>query len=279
MVGRGQGLHRAASCAGRWAATLGGREASLSNGHQEPGRLVNPFDHRQLTEALAELAGVLFTQRSLKEDLVRLIRLACTTIPACSGASVSMLIEGQPSTSAATDRVAFELDLVQYDHDEGPCVAALGGQIIRVGFVANDDRWPHFAVGAADRRVQSVLSVPVHDGDAVVASLNVYSREPDAFDEAAENLGRVFAAEIAAALVKSTLYSEARSTADRLQEQHQEASQVAMAQGVLMALHEVSADQAIALIRGAADANSERLIEAARRILDAARSDEFSRDI
>jgi hypothetical protein len=102
-----------------------------------------------------------------------------------------MIVEGRPTTAAASDRFAFELDLVQYDHGEGPCVTALGGQTVRVGFIPNDERWPHFAIGPADRRVQSVLSVPAPESGPVAASLNVYSRKAEAFDGAAQDLARV----------------------------------------------------------------------------------------
>ena len=59
-----------------------------------------------------------------------------------------------------TDRVALQMDLVQYDNNEGPCITALTGETIRIGFAPTDQRFPHFAVGAADRRVLSVLSTP-----------------------------------------------------------------------------------------------------------------------
>src|SRR5918994_529330 len=136
-----------------------------------------------LSQLLTSLAVALLNDTSLKADLERLCRVTCRLVEHCSGASVSMLVEGEPTTVAVTDRVSLELDLAQYDGGDGPCIAALGGEMIRIGYLAKAERFPHFARGAADRRVQSVLSTPALDHGDVVGSLNVYSRNADAFDE------------------------------------------------------------------------------------------------
>jgi len=202
--------------------------------------------------------------------------VACRLIPECSGASISMLVEGEPSTVATTDRVALELDVAQYEGDDGPCVRALGGEMIRIGYIPVDERFPHFARGAADRRVLSVLSTPAIDHGDVVGSLNLYSRRQQGFDDGAEAVAQVIAAEVAHALVRSAVLSTARSTRERLQEQYDEHVLLSRAQGVLMALHDCSVAQADDLIRNAADRNGERLITTAERILSTVRSAESS---
>ena len=101
----------------------------------------------RLTAALDELASALLTESSLTADLKRLTELACQLVSDCSGGSVSMLIDGSPTTVAVSDRVALQLDLVQYDNGEGPCVTALGGETVRIAFVPSDQRFPHFAIG------------------------------------------------------------------------------------------------------------------------------------
>jgi transcriptional regulator with GAF, ATPase, and Fis domain len=231
-----------------------------------------PEDLR-LADVLADLAMVLLTETSLKADLERLVRLASQLIADCSGASVSMIVDGEPSTVAVTDRVSLEIDVVQYENADGPCVTALGGPRVRVAFIPEDGRFPHFAIGAADRRVLSVLSLPAIDHGLVVGSLNLYSRRANAFDQTAEDTGLVFAAEIANAVVKSALLRTARTTREELQEKHDESVLVSMAKGILMVVHECSAAQAGELIRAAADSNGEQLITAAERILASVRED------
>jgi len=237
---------------------------------------VDPPDEVRLSSVLTSLAVKLLNDTSLKADLERLAGVTCRLIETSSGASVSMLVEGEPTTVAVTDRVSLQLDVMQYEAGDGPCLTALGGEMIRIGFLAADERFPHFAQGAADRRVQGVLSTPAIDHGQVVGSLNVYSHHVDAFDDRAHDTALVMAAEIAHAVVRSATLATARTTRDRLQEQHDESVLVSRAQGVLIALHDCSVAQATDLIRNAADSNGERLVTTAERILETVRDDSDS---
>jgi len=237
---------------------------------------LDPSQDSRLSELLTKLAVALLSETNLTADLERLCRIACLVIADCSGASVSMQVEGEPTTVAVTDRVTLQLDLAQYDGGDGPCITALGGEMVRIGYIAADERFPHFARGAADRRVNSVLSTPAIDHGETVGSLNVYSHQRDAFDDRAEDTALIMAAEVAHALVRSTVLSTARTTRDRLQEQHDETTLVARAQGALMALQDCSNAQAGDLIRNAAHQNGERLRETAERILATLRDDFLS---
>ena len=221
----------------------------------------------QLADALTRLALLLLGEKSLKRDLEQLARLACRLVTRCSGASVSMIVDGRPSTVATTDRVTLQLDMVQYDNDEGPCIAALGGEAVRIGFLPTDERFPHFAIGAADRRVLSVLSTPVEHQGEVVGSLNIYSRHERAFDDDDSSVALLIASEIANALAKSSVLGEGRDLRERLQRRHDSSVLVAEAQGVLMAIQRCSAEQAAQLIRRAADENDEPMMITAQRIL------------
>ena len=232
------------------------------------------MDYDRLSRILASLAETLFNQQTLKADLGRHVRLACAVVPRCSGASVALLVDGEPTTVAVTDRVTLELDVVQYDNSQGPCLAALGGDPIRIGFVAHDERFPHFAVGAADRRVLSVLSTAIRYNGTIVGTLNLYSHERDAFDSTAEQMALVFAAEAAAALAKSDLYQHARSLRQRLQEEHDTSAEVPLAEDARMAMQACTADQALALLRHADTATP--LVDVARRCLAGAQEHKTS---
>ena len=225
----------------------------------------------QLQAALAELALAVFTSRTLSENLERLVGVACRLIPACASGSIAILVDGRPTTTAVTDHLAFELDLVQYDSGEGPCLTALGGHTVRVAVLDQSERFPHFAIGAADRRVRSVLSTPIRYDDDILGTLNLYSRQPDEFDEQAQRVADVTAAEAGTAIVTSGIYEQARRRRDELQAVHDEEAQVSQAQGALMAMQRCSAEQAIGLLNHAADATGDDLVVVTRRILDEVR--------
>jgi GAF domain-containing protein len=225
----------------------------------------------RLTTALNEIAIALLTESSLTADLTRLTELACQLVSDCSGGSVSMLIDGFPTTVAVSDRVAMQLDLVQFDHGEGPCVTALGGETVRIAYVPSDQRFPNFVIGAADRRVLSVLSTPAVDHGTTVGSLNLYSRKSGAFGDTDRNIAAIIAVEIANALMHSALLHTGMNVRDRLQQQHDEKVLVSRAEGALAAVQHCSSVQAGTLIRNAAQQNSEAMITTAERILSAVR--------
>jgi GAF domain-containing protein len=229
------------------------------------------YERDRLTQALIDLSAILFTQQSMNEDLERLVRICAQVVPHTSGVSVSMLIDGEPRTVAVTDQVTLELDLVQYDNSDGPCLKALGGPIVRIGYIPHDEEFPHFAIGAADRRVVSSLSLPVRHEGRVIGSLNMYSHVPHAFDARSEEAALVFAAEVALAIVASDLFKQAKAVRLNLQQVHDQDASVSQAEGVLMGIHSCTAAQAHTLIQSAADANHETLAQVAERILETVR--------
>jgi transcriptional regulator with GAF, ATPase, and Fis domain len=240
-----------------------------------PGYLVremHEFGSEELTEALAELAYAVVSSDDLTQSLERLALLAAEAIPACSAASFAMLIDGEPSTIALSERAALELDLLQYEAGDGPCIACLGGSAIRIAFLPSDQRFPHFASGAADRRILSVLSVPIDHQGAVVGSLNLYSREADGFDEEAERAAQVVCAEAGVAIASSDIFRLASSVRNRLQSEHDLDLQVSLAEGMMMVLHDCSATQARSLLEHASATNREPLLATAQRILDLRRA-------
>jgi hypothetical protein len=239
---------------------------------QRTGTDVDSSNELQLADALTRLALALLNETSLKADLERLAGITCGLIPNCSGASVSMVVDGEPTTVAVTDHVALQLDLVQYASEDGPCIAALGGEAVRIGFIPANERFPQFAAGAADRRVLSVLSTPAIDHGTVVGSLNVYSRVEEAFDERDRQTAQLMAGEIAHALIKSAILTTAVEVRDQLQEVHDTTVMMAQATGVLMAFQDCSSAQAAELIRTAAEENKEPMIRTAERIVSTVES-------
>src|SRR4051794_32118795 len=138
-----------------------------------------------LLSTLTQLADVLQTQHTLGGTLAHIAEVATDSVPRCDIASVALSIEGRPATAAATARVALELDMVQYDLHDGPCLKTFRTMNhVRLDLVQLGEELPHFAVAASKRGVTGVLSTPALWGNDVVATLNLYSRSGH-FDESA----------------------------------------------------------------------------------------------
>src|SRR4051812_32998625 len=77
--------------------------------------------------------------------------IACRTITDCDAAGIAAVAHGRVWSIATSDAVVLEVDLVQYDTGEGPCLQAIrDDQVIRIDVVDASDDFPHFAPGALD---------------------------------------------------------------------------------------------------------------------------------
>ena len=106
-----------------------------------------PAGEPGLEAILHALARHLLTERSLRDDLERILGLAGDSIPPCAAGSIALLVDGQPITVAVNEQLAWELDLAQYESREGPCLEALHGEPIRVDDLDVDARFAHFSRG------------------------------------------------------------------------------------------------------------------------------------
>jgi len=97
-------------------------------------------------------------------------------VSATVGVSVSIQRASQFHTIVTTAAAAADLDAVQYESANGPCVEALStGQQVHERADGFDERWPRFAAAARRRRVLSVVSTPVPSlPDADAAAVNLY---------------------------------------------------------------------------------------------------------
>ncbi|MFL6205763.1 MAG: GAF domain-containing protein [Acidimicrobiales bacterium] len=223
---------------------------------------------RDLESALQRLADVLQSQRTLGAALANIAEAAVVSMPGCDAASIALSIEGRPATAAATARIALELDMVQYDIHDGPCLTTFRTmESLRLDVVEPGDAFPHFARAANERGVRGVLSVPATWGDDLVATLNLYSyRGP--FDESAVSIAAVLAAQVAIAVSRSPEFAAARATVEHAQRDAEDQAEVDMATGLLMGIQGCTAEQAEGLLRQAAADEEQTILQIAQRIIE-----------
>ena len=220
-----------------------------------------------LVNVLQQLAEVLQTQRTLGAALAGIAEAATVSVPGCDAASVAISIAGRPATAAVTARVALELDMVQYDTQDGPCLRAFHSMsTIRVDLVEQGDTFPHFAQAARQKGIRGVLSVPATWGEEVVATLNLYSRSGP-FDQSAESVASVVAAQVAIAVSRSPEYAAARGVVEQAQRDADDDAEVNVASGLLMVNQSCTAEQAEGLLRQAANRDERTILEIAQRII------------
>jgi GAF domain-containing protein len=220
-------------------------------------------------ERLSRVAKLLRTQRTLPARLEAVVAIAKRSIPNCDAAGISLFIEGEPTSVAVTDRLTVEVDLVQYQTGQGPCLAAMSeSNIIRIDVLERDSRFTRFAPGALRADINSVLSIPLAAGDRTVGALNLYSHRPNAFNGRAEEAVAPLAEYAAEAITTSPLYAYSLDMVDGLVETLEARALIAQATGVLMANDGRTSHEAMDRIRELAMASGESMRTVAEWVLD-----------
>ncbi len=218
--------------------------------------------------ALHQLAEVIQNQESLGGALASIAESATSSVPGCDAASIAISLEGRPITAAMTARIALELDLTQYDTHDGPCLSSFRSMsTLRLNITEQGDAFPHFSRAAQLRGVQGVLSVPAMWGNDIVGTMNLYGRTRP-FDETAETIAVVLAAQVAIAVSRSPEFVAARNVVEHAQRDLEDDAQIGIATGLLMVNEACTAEQAERLIQSAATQDEKTIVEIANRIVD-----------
>src|SRR4051812_17249884 len=108
--------------------------------------------------------------------------------------SVSLLINDKPSTPVYTGQLARDCDESQYGRGYGPCLhAASTGELTEIADAQAETRWRDYVQNAIEHGALSSLSVPLPISEGVAGALNIYAREPNAFDENSRSVATKFA--------------------------------------------------------------------------------------
>jgi GAF domain-containing protein len=122
------------------------------------------------------------------------------------------------------------------------------GGLTEIADAATETRWRDYARAAAERGSLSSLSVPLPVNESVSVALNVYAREPHAFDEASRAVAARFAPYAATAVDNMYEYQTARDLAGNLQAALDSRAVIDQAKGILMERHKLPPDQAFQLL-------------------------------
>ena len=205
--------------------------------------------------------------RTVDEVMETISRRAFESIPAAQHAAISRGRKGKFETIAATSELPLEVDAIQYELCSGPCVdAILADTTYRVGDLAHDRTWPEFGRRAsAEFGIHSMLSVRLYlENDDLLAGLNLYSAELDAFDETDQTTAVLLATHGALAHTAA----RRQDKIDNLEQALVNSRRIGTAIGVLMASYRVTDEQAFDLLRIASQSRHRKLIAVAEDVIE-----------
>jgi GAF domain-containing protein len=215
----------------------------------------------ELANTFADIARALLGQDDLEATLNKITALAVETIDGCDHAAVSLVQGRRVSTRAASDDVPAQVDAIQYETDQGPCLDAIREhETFRMHDLASEDRWPEFSRRAAEQTgIASMLSFRLFADSDTMGALNLYSKERGAFDDEALAVGAVFATHAAVALAGA-------QRDEQMQRALQGRDVIGQAKGIIMAQQNVSADEAFDILRRASQRLNMKLRDLAERV-------------
>jgi GAF domain-containing protein len=199
--------------------------------------------------ALERLGRMSLRNQSMEGLLQTVADLAKSVVSGTAESSVLLLIGDKPTTPVCTSPIALELDESQYEHDYGPCLhAARTGDVVEVTDAKTEPRWRGYMDSAVEHGYFSSLSLPLPIREGIAGALNIYAREPNAFDEDSRLVATQFAPYAAVAAGNLYEYQTARATAENLRRALESRAVIDQAKGILMERHKLTADQAFQIL-------------------------------
>lgn len=201
----------------------------------------------ELATRFVALNEYLFAGGDRDTALQRLIDLAALSVPGCEWAAITAWpIDRSPRSLATSDRIASDVDDLQYRFREGPCLtAAADSEMTRIVDLSGEQRWPRFAAAVvAETPVRSALSFHLVD-EPDRSALNLYGDRAGAFDTDAVTVASLFAAHARVLLLHSATGDKAANLTQALTTSRQ----IGTAIGILMNVHKVTAEAAFDLLK------------------------------
>ena len=223
------------------------RQFATADGYSSPGPLAHQF---------AKLTRKLLDATTVADALRQIVVMAHEVLPSADVVSVTLRgPNGDFYTPVETDPIASELDQLQYDFDEGPCVDAArepGPAVGRCDDLATGSRWPKFGPATVERGYNAVLStalLPDARPPRLSGALNVYSREVNGFHDADLDTALLLATHASLALAHTQALTNADLRAVHLRKAIDSRDVIGQAKGILMHRRGISADEAFEVLR------------------------------
>ncbi len=230
-----------------------------------------------LNETSGDLAQLLFDEETVETTLQRVGRLAVYSIEGCDVVGVSLAEDGRIKTKAATDDLALQLDNVQYETDEGPCLDSLReGHVNVICDIRREDRWPRFVGQAAVAGLASSASLPLRVRDKTIGALNCYSKSTESFGDKEIRVASLHASQAAIALANAQVYAASREMIGHLNDALESRETIGQAMGILMEQQRIDDREAFETLKKASQHSNVKLRDIATQVVELARKNSGS---
>lgn len=216
---------------------------------------------------LPEVVTSMFAAASVGNALETIVELATRVIDGCTAAGVMSVRADGIATAAASSSLVVQVDQLQIDADDGPCVeAARRATTIYAHDLIDDGRWPTFAAPAVEAGIRTVLSCSLPADGSMV--LNLYAPLPAAFGATDRAQASLFAALARIAFASAQERTDSVMRTDNLIIALRTRELIGQAQGILIERERITADQAFDVLRRASQHMNIKLRDVAETLIE-----------
>jgi GAF domain-containing protein len=158
------------------------------------------LERQHIHSALTHIENLQRTgETDFEAALLELNQISVPSVPGAEDAGVTFIEQdGKLRTMAPTGELLRELDEIQRETQEGPCLSAAWNQhTIHIADLRTENRWPRYRDTALERTpVRSVLCFRLFGEGRPLAALNFTARRPGAFTDDSIEMGLIFASHL-----------------------------------------------------------------------------------
>jgi GAF domain-containing protein len=214
------------------------------------------------------LQDALLGTESVEQFLHEMAVLAAGLVGGGMSCGMTMQPNGRLVTVACSDPVAAQVDELQYELDDGPCLQAMrAGQVVRIDDTAEKERWPEFEAQAVSYGIRSCLALPLNADGRPVGALNLYARSAWAFGAEETQRGADFAHNASGALALAVRLASHAALIEQLRSSLASRTVIDQALGIIMARERCTQDRAFAILRAASQNSNVKLRDIALELV------------
>jgi GAF domain-containing protein len=225
----------------------------------------------RLAQTFVELADTLVAGYDLMEFLQTLTERCVELLEVDAAGLLLVGADGALRLVAASTEQARMVELLQLQHDEGPCPDSFRtGRAVIVSDIGSPEaaaRWPRFAAAAAELGLAGVHSLPMRLRDQVIGTLNLFTSTAGSLDPAVARAARALVDVATIGILQERAIRERELVAGQLQTALNSRVVIEQAKGILAERLQTSPDEAFLLLRRYARNHNHALTELARDVI------------
>lgn len=225
----------------------------------------------QEAAAYERLSELVLTSSHVEGFLQELAKVAAADLSSPGSeifCGITLIRHKKAATVASSDERARAMDEVQYRVKDGPCLSALReGVTVHVPDLANDGRWPEYAVAVANEKINAVMAVPFLAKGSSKAALNLYSEVTYGFTGESIRRAEEFARHASTSLHLALRIAQLTDAQSNLTAAMESRTVIDLAAGAVMAENRCSQDAAMNILKSASSTRNVKLRDVAAAVL------------